>query len=79
MSLLPAMKSRRLQRGQNMVEYSMLNWVLAVGVVMASTVRMIPGPKEQFQGGRMNILEAFLNGAQSYIESMAFVLNQPFP
>jgi hypothetical protein len=74
-----AWMSRRSQRGQNMVEYSMLNWVLAMGLLMATTVKVIPGPREQFEGGRMNILEAFLNAAQSYLDSVAFVINQPFP
>jgi hypothetical protein len=37
------MKLARL-RGQAMVEYSIINWLLVVGLVLTSTVRMIPGP-----------------------------------
>jgi hypothetical protein len=79
MNTLRALTSRRSRRGQSMVEYSMLNWVLAVGLLMASTVKIIPGPQEKFVGGKVNIVDAFLYAAQSYLESVAYVLNQPFP
>jgi len=46
---------------------------------MASTVKIIPGPQERFAGNKVNILDAFLFAAQSYLESVAYVLNQPFP
>lgn len=74
-----ALMSRCPRRGQAMVEYSMLNWVLLVGLMMASTVKIIPGPQERFAGNKVNILDAFLFAAQSYLESVAYVLNQPFP
>ncbi|MBM4381012.1 MAG: hypothetical protein FJ086_17200 [Deltaproteobacteria bacterium] len=79
MNILRALTSRRSRRGQSMVEYSMLTYVLAVGLMMATTVKMIPGPQERFVGNKINIIDAFLYAAQSYLESVAYVLNQPFP
>lgn len=72
-------RSRASARGQNMVEYSVINFVLAAGLLMASTVRLIPGPQERFAGGKMNILEALLWSMQIYLDGFAYVLNQPFP
>jgi hypothetical protein len=74
-------------RGQSMVEYSMINWVLIVGLVLASTVRVIPGPKQDTAGGvaasvgrqPMNLIELFLTAYQTYYDSYYFVLNLPFP
>lgn len=59
-----------------MLEYSMLNWVLVVGLLLSSTVRMIPGPKD---GMNMNLIEAFLTAYQSYYDSYYFILSLPFP
>jgi hypothetical protein len=61
-----------------MVEYSMINWLLIVGLVLGSTVRMIPGgPANPSQ--RRNIIELFLHAYQTYYDSFYFVLNCPFP
>ena len=70
---------RRSERGQNMVEYSMVNWVLIMGLLMASTVKIIPGPTQQFSQGKMNVLEALLATMQIYVDGFVYVLNQPFP
>ena len=72
-------RARKGERGQAMLEYSMLNWVLVVGLVMGSSVRIIPGPQEAGQGGYMNIIEMFLFAYQVYYDSFYFVLNLPFP
>lgn len=72
-------RSRKSERGQNMVEYSMINWVLIMGLLMASTVKIIPGGQQGFAEGKMNILEALLATMQIYLDSFAYVLNQPFP
>ena len=61
-----------------MVEYSVLNFVLIVGLVLFSQVKMIPGPVEQHQN-KQNIIEAFLAAYQTYYDSFYFVLNMPFP
>ena len=72
---------RRLSRGQAMVEYSMLNWVLIVGLVLGSQVHMIPGPKGIMgdNSPQKNLIELFLEAYQTYYDSYYFVLNLPFP
>jgi hypothetical protein len=73
-------KRRKKSRGQAMVEYSMINWLLIVGLVLASTVKMIPGPKDS--SGyieRRNLIEMFLDAYQRYYDSFYYVLNMPFP
>lgn len=72
--------NRRRNRGQAMVEYSMLNFVLILALVMASQVRMLPGPSGTMgQTGKVNVIEAFLYAYQTYYDSFYFVLNMPFP
>ena len=74
-------RKQRLSRGQAMVEYSMLNWVLIVGLVLAMEVHMIPGPRG-VQGDATpskNLIELFLEAYQTYYDSYYFVLNLPFP
>ncbi|MBI3182194.1 MAG: hypothetical protein HYZ28_08620 [Myxococcales bacterium] len=62
------------RRGQAMLEYSMLNWVLAVALILAGTVKIIPGARE-----RQNLIELFLDAYQTYYDSFYYVLNVPFP
>lgn len=57
-----------------MLEYSILNWLLVVALVLTATVRIIPGPD-----GRQNLIELFLSAFQAYYDSFYFVLNLPFP
>ncbi len=73
--------TKRLSRGQAMVEYSMLNWVLIVALVLASQVKMIPGPRGVQGDGSAskNLIELFLEAYQTYYDSYYFVLNLPFP
>lgn len=73
-------QSRKLQRGQAMLEYSVLNFVLIVGLCMATQVKMLPGAAGTHgQTGKVNIMEAFLASYQTYYDSFYFVLNMPFP
>lgn len=75
----PPAKSRRSprsrrSRGQAMVEYSMINWVLVIALVLGSTVHLIP------QGGKQkSVVELFLTAYQTYYDSFYFILNSPFP
>lgn len=65
--------SRR--RGQAMLEYSIINWVLIVALVIGVTVKMdIDG-----SGTGKNVIEMFLEAYQIYYDSFYFVLNMPFP
>lgn len=75
----PPRRSRR-SRGQAMVEYSIMNWMLIVALVLFCSVRMIPGPKDT--SGviqRRNLIEMFLEAYQHYYDSFYYVLNMPFP
>jgi hypothetical protein len=62
---------RRAIRGQAMVEYSMLNWFLVVGLVVGFTIPAFPG--------RQNIMEVFLSAFQVYYDSIVYVIGLPFP
>jgi hypothetical protein len=65
---------RRSQRGQAMVEYSMINWVLVVALIISASVRLDwGGPQKE------NIFDMFLKAYQVYYDSYYFVLNLPFP
>lgn len=66
---------RRLVRGQAMVEYSMINWVLIVGLLLLSQARMVPDGN----GNQQNLIDLFLSAYQVYYDSFYFVLNLPFP
>jgi uncharacterized protein (UPF0333 family) len=66
--------SRRARRGQAMVEYSMINWVLIVALVIGATVRIDWSEKKQ-----ANVIDLFLEAYQIYYDSYYFVLNLPFP
>lgn len=65
---------RRSQRGQAMVEYSIINWVLIVALIIGATVRIDWGDQQQ-----KNIFDLFLEAYQVYYDSYYFVLNLPFP
>jgi uncharacterized protein (UPF0333 family) len=60
-------------RGQAMVEYSFLNWLLVLALVMMLSVDLGNGKQ------RMNVIDAFLRAYQVYYDSFYFVLNLPFP
>ena len=66
--------ARRRQRGQAMVEYSMINWILVVALIISASVRLDwGGPQKE------NIFDMFLKAYQVYYDSYYFVLNMPFP
>jgi hypothetical protein len=65
---------RRLQRGQALVEYSMVNWILIVALIISSSVRMDWGGAQ-----KQNIFDLFFEAYQIYYDSYYFVLNLPFP
>ncbi len=66
--------SRRAQRGQAMLEYSILNWVLIIALLLGTTVKIFPSG-----AGTKNVIELFLDAYQTYYDSFYFVLNLPFP
>ncbi len=70
----PRAPRRRQRRGQAMVEYSMINWILLVALVIGSTVKIRWTGHEQ-----KNVIDLFLEAYQIYYDSYYFVLNLPFP
>ncbi|WP_375772775.1 hypothetical protein NR798_18420 [Archangium gephyra] len=64
---------RRHRRGQAMVEYSFINWILVFGLILTMSVDFGDGKQ------KMNVIDAFLRAYQVYYDSFYFVLNLPFP
>ncbi len=65
---------RRRRRGQALLEYSALSWVLVVGLVLGCTVRFIPGPR-----GQTNLISLFLTAFQIYLDSLFTILGSAVP
>ncbi len=59
-----------------MVEYSMLNWVLVVALVLMSAVRIIPG--QAMNGQPMSVIELFLAAYQVHYDTYLYSLSLPF-
>ena len=64
---------RHRPRGQAMVEYSFLNWLLVLALIVMLSVDLGNGKQ------RMSVIDAFLRAYQVYYDSFYFVLNLPFP
>jgi hypothetical protein len=69
----PRKLHRRAPRGQAMVEYSFINWILVFGLIVMMSVDLGNGQE------KMNVIDAFLRAYQIYYDSFYFVLNLPFP
>lgn len=67
------LRRRRQSRGQAMVEYSFINYILVLALVVMMTVNF------EKDGQKMNVIDAFLRAYQIYYDSFYFVLNLPFP
>jgi len=61
---------RRHPRGQAMVEYSFINWILILALVLMLSSDVF---------GRGNVINLFLRAYQVYYDSFYMVLNLPFP
>ncbi|MBZ4417737.1 hypothetical protein [Myxococcus sp. RHSTA-1-4] len=70
----PQRSTRRAARGQAMVEYSILNWVLVVALVVGASVRI-----RWTEDKQSNVIDLFMEAYQVYYDSFYFVLNLPFP
>lgn len=64
-----------------MVEYSVITWLLLVGLVLSSSVRIIPGPAVSTSSTRppMSLIELFLYAYQVHYDTYLYALSQPFP
>ncbi|MDP1829731.1 MAG: hypothetical protein Q8L48_41075 [Archangium sp.] len=74
-------KVRQRSRGQAMLEYSMINWLVIVALVLSSTVRIIPGPRVSTSSSRppMSLIEMFLYAYQVHYDTYLYSLSLPFP
>jgi hypothetical protein len=71
------LKTRKKRRGQAMVEYSVINFILIMLLCLTSTARVFPGKRPS--DPQKNVIELFLDAYQVYYDSYYFVLNLPFP
>jgi hypothetical protein len=64
-----------------MLEYSMINWLLIVALVLSATVRVIPGPRTSTSSSRppMSLIELFLYAYQVHYDTYLYSLSLPFP
>jgi hypothetical protein len=64
-----------------MVEYSILNWVLIVALVLSATVRILPGPRVSTSTSRqpMSLVELFLFAYQVHYDTYLYSLSLPVP
>ena len=76
MKSLKKKRATRRQRGQAMVEYSMINWVLVVALVISASVKIRWTDKD---ADAKNVIDLFLEAYQIYYDSYYYVLNLPFP
>ncbi|HEX8700061.1 MAG TPA: hypothetical protein VF815_14550 [Myxococcaceae bacterium] len=74
MKSLKKTRATRRPRGQAMIEYSMINWVLVVALIIGATVKIRWSEDKQ-----ANVIDLFLEAYQVYYDSYYYVLNLPFP
>ncbi|MBL8916325.1 MAG: hypothetical protein JNM17_36835 [Archangium sp.] len=63
-----------------MLEYSMINWLLIVGLVLSCNVKFIPGPKVSTSSTRppMSLIDLFLYAYQVHYDTYLYSLSLPF-
>ena len=57
-----------------MVEYSIINWLLIVALVISTQVQWIPTPS-----GNRNLVETMMAAYQNYFDSYLYLLSLPVP
>lgn len=75
MSVMPrSRRTARHPRGQSMLEYSLLNWVLVVALIIGASVKI-----RWTEDVQSNVIDLFMRALQQYYNSFYFMLNQPIP
>lgn len=75
----PKPKRTRKPRGQAMVEYSMINWVIVAALCFISSAPLFDNRGLNVTTGGRSLIQIFLEAYQTYYDSYYFVLNLPFP
>ena len=73
---------RRKSRGQAMVEYSIINALLIVALMIGTTVRFLPSPNGATTPGlttKVNVIELMLAAYRIYYDGIYLVLSSPYP
>ena len=65
---------RRQQRGQAMLEYSAITWILVMVLALGASVRI-----QWTDDVKGSVIELFMRSYQTYYDSYLFVLNLPIP
>jgi hypothetical protein len=68
----------RRRRGQAMIEYSMINALLVISLMIGSSLKMVPSPFPN-SNNRMNVIEVMLWAYHTYYDGIYLVLNSPYP
>ncbi len=77
--LRPSRKGRRTRsRGQAMIEYSLINALLVISLMIGSSLKVIPSPIGG-SGTQMNVFEVMLWAYHTYYDGIYLVLNSPYP
>ena len=74
----PRKGHRARRRGQAMIEYSMLNALLVLAMMIGVSLRVVPSPIPG-AGSRMNVIEVMLWAYHTYYDGIYLVLNSPYP
>ncbi len=74
----PARVHRR-RRGQAMVEYSVITWILLAGLLFLGNVRIFKINTPNGQVRNRNVIEMMLEAYQRYYDGFYLVLSAPYP
>ena len=69
-----ARRRRHPPRGQAMLEYSAITWVLVMVLALGASVRI-----QWTEDVKGSVIELFMRSYQTYYDSYLFVLNLPIP
>jgi hypothetical protein len=69
----------RRRRGQAMVEYSMITWILLAGLLFLGSVPIFKTPVPGGLVTHRNVIEMMLEAYQRYYDGFFLVLSAPYP
>ncbi len=69
----------RRRRGQALVEYSMITWILVAGLLFLSSAPIFKSTVPGGQVRNRNVIEMMLEAYQRYYDGFFLVLTAPYP